>query len=221
MKVDPRRTPKTPRLTTRSNGDATRERLLDAAETLFGEQTFAMVSLRDITRRAGVAPALASYHFGSKEAMFRECVARKASILSRLRREGLAALRPDADVDEILDAFMRPLYDQIREGNQSWPAFLRIVSRLAFDEQWMALLREHFDETAQMFLTRLASALPQASNAALLRGFALALDAMLQTLSRNRRVDSLSRGVVSADDLTPAYDALMRFSVAGLRALAS
>ena len=219
MNLVVRRQPKTPRSTARANGDATRQRLLDAAEALFGEQTFATVSLRDITRKAGVAVALASYHFGSKEAMFRECVARRAAILNVLRRERLPRLRPDASAADILDAFMRPLFEQIRHGEPGWPAYLRIVAKLGYEAQWLALLREHFDETAQIFVARLALALPDVPRPALLRGFAMTLDAMLQTLSRNRRIDSLSAGVVSADDLDAAYEAMMRFCVAGLRGL--
>jgi AcrR family transcriptional regulator len=212
---------KIPRSTARANGDATRQRLLDAAEALFGEQTFATVSLRDITRKAGVAVALASYHFGSKEAMFRECVARRAAILNAWRREQLARLSPEASGTEVLEAFMRPLFEQIRGGESGWPAYLRIVAKLGHDAQWLALLHEHFDETAQAYVERLAAALPETPRPALLRGFALTLDAMLQTLSRNRRIDTLSDGAVTADDLDAAYDAMIRFCVAGFMGLSS
>jgi AcrR family transcriptional regulator len=214
----PRR-PKTPRATSRANGDATRERILDAAEALFGERTFDTVSLRDITEKADVTLALASYHFGSKEALFSECVARRAAILNHMRRERLAGVGPEAGVAQILDAFMRPLFDQMRHGDAGWPSYLLIISKLAQGDRWLGLLRDHFDQTARLFLERLAAAMPDCPRDDLLRGFALALDAMLQTLSKNRRIDSLSEGVVSADDLDPAYDALLRFSVAGLAGL--
>ncbi len=214
-----RRKPKTPRPTSRANGDATRERILDAAEALFGERTFDTVSLRDITEKADVTLALASYHFGSKEALFSECVARRAAILNEMRRERLAQVGARGGVAEILDAFMRPLFDQMRGGDAGWPSYLLIIAKLAQGERWLPLLREHFDDTALLFLDRLAAALPDVPREALLRGFALALDAMLQTLSRNRRVDSLSGGAVSADDLAPAYDVLLRFAVAELKGL--
>ena len=215
-----RRKPKTPRPTSRANGDATRERLLDAAEALFGEQTFDTVSLRDITSKAGVAAALSSYHFGSKEALFRECVARRAAVLNELRRERLSRLGPAASAAEILDAFSRPLYEQIRQGEQGWSSYLRIVAKLTHDTQWMALLREYYHETAELFIDRLALALPRIPREALLRGFALTLNVILQTLSRNRRIDSISSGAISADDLELAYDGLLRFCVAGLEGLA-
>ena len=209
----------TPRATSRANGDATRERILDAAEALFGERTFDTVSLRDITQKAGVTLALASYHFGSKEALFRETVARRAATLNQMRRERLAAVGTQAGVADILDAFMRPLFDQMRQARPGWPAYLLIISKLAQGDRWLNLLRDHFDDTARAFLDRLAEAMPDCPRDTLLRGFALSLDAMLQTLSKNRRVDSLSEGGVSADDLQAGYDVLLCFTVAGLEGL--
>jgi len=54
----------------------------------------------------------------------------------------------------------------------------------------------------------------------LMRGFALSLVAMLQTLARNRRLDALSGGKVSSDDLGEAYAVLLQFVVSGLEGLA-
>lgn len=210
---------RTPRGSTRANGDATRERILDAAEALFGERTFDTVSLRDITQKAGVTLALASYHFGSKEALFAETVARRAAILNQMRRERLGKVDPGGSTETILDAFMRPLFDQMRRGDAGWQSYLLIISKLAQGNRWLNLLRDHFDDTALLFLDRLAKALPDLPRPLLLRGFALALDCMLQTLSKNRRIDSLSAGKVSADDLQPAYAVLLRFAVAGLEGL--
>jgi AcrR family transcriptional regulator len=199
----------------------TRERILDAAEALFGERTFDTVSLRDITDKAGVTLALASYHFGSKERLFTETVARRAEVLNLMRRERLTALTANdrISVTAILDAFMRPLFDQMRVGSDGWQSYLLIISKLAQGNRWLQLLRDHFDPTARLFLASLRTALPDVPEPSLLRGFSLALDCMLQTLSKNRRVDSLSDGAVSADDLGPAYDTLLKFAVHGFNGL--
>lgn len=77
---------------TRANGDQTKEKILDAAEELFGEKTFDTVSLRDITHHAGVTLALASYHFGTKDNLFVAVVARRADMLNRMRLERLSEL---------------------------------------------------------------------------------------------------------------------------------
>ena len=54
-----------------ANGD-TRERILDAAESLFLDHGFEGTSMRMITAQAEVNLAAANYHFGSKEALIQE-----------------------------------------------------------------------------------------------------------------------------------------------------
>ena len=55
-------------MTTQANNAAadTRERILDAAESLFIEHGFAATSLRAIATLAQVNLAATNYHFGSK-----------------------------------------------------------------------------------------------------------------------------------------------------------
>jgi hypothetical protein len=52
-----------------------------------------------------------------------------------------------------------------------------------------------------------------------MRGFSMSLVSMLQVLSKNRRLDAMSSGQVSADDLDAAYAVLIRFVVSGLEGL--
>jgi AcrR family transcriptional regulator len=208
----------------KANGtpDTTRDKILDAAEALFGERTFDTVSLRDITQRADVTLALASYHFGTKDRLFADIVARRASILSNLRRERLAELEEKGTLttEAILDSFMRPMFEKMTEGSQGWPSYLLILAQLGQSNRWLDLLHDNFDPTAEVFLEKLASTLPDVPRPLLMRGFSMALVAMLQTLSRNRRLDALSGGKVSADDLTEAYQVLLKFSVRGIESLA-
>lgn len=201
--------------------DNTRDKILDAAEALFGERTFDTVSLRDITQRADVTLALASYHFGTKDRLFADIVARRASILSGMRRERLAALEKTggATTEAMLDAFMRPMFEKMIEGSEGWPSYLLILAQLGQTNRWLDLLHENFDPTAQLFLEKLAKTLPDVPRPLLMRGFSMALVAMLQTLSRNRRLDALSEGKVSADNLKEAYDALLVFCVRGIEGL--
>lgn len=202
--------------------DNTRDKILDAAEALFGERTFDTVSLRDITQRANVTLALASYHFGTKERLFAEIVARRAMVLGEMRRERLAKLEAAGKVttEGILDAFMRPMFEKMTEGTKGWPSYLLILAQLGQSNRWLNLLHENFDPTAELFLEKLSATLPSVARPVLMRGFSLALVAMLQTLSKNRRLDALSGGTVSADDLEEAYKVLLRFSVSGLEGLA-
>ena len=71
----------------------------------------------------------------------------------------------------------------------------------------------------ERFIDALLAAAPGADRAAVSRGFALMLHAMLAVASQNGRVSTLTGGAVRADDLDAAYAALLDFSTAGMQAL--
>jgi AcrR family transcriptional regulator len=208
---------------TRSNGDQTREKIIAAAEKLFGQHSFEAVSLRDITNAADVTLALASYHFGTKENLFTEVVARRANVLNQIRRERLAALvdRGGMTVESLLDTFMRPLFEQMQSEDDGWQAYLMLLSKLSSNDRGLDLLRTNFDETANLFISQLKLLLPSLAEENLIRGFSFILVLMLQTVSKNRRVDTLSSGKFKGDDLEVSYQLLLKFALAGLKALES
>lgn len=205
---------------TRISGDQTREKILNAAEALFAEHPFDAVSLRDITLGADVTLALASYHFGSKEALFEAVVARRADILCRMRRERLDALA-NPDVGQLLDAFMRPLFEKAGSGEPGWRDYLRVLARLGEHERWLDLISRHFDATARVFLDALQKSLPGADPRDVARAFTFVLEAMLKAVSHHGRVDKLTDGAARASDLDKAYPALLRFAVAGMQGFAA
>ncbi len=64
---------------------ATKARILDAAEALFMEHGFEATSLRLITAAAGVNLAAANYHFGSKEELFQAVLTRRLDPMNQER----------------------------------------------------------------------------------------------------------------------------------------
>ncbi len=202
---------------TRSNGDRTKEKILDSAEQEFGAHGFDAVSLRDITVAAEVTLALASYHFGSKENLFEKVVARRASVLCAEREALLAGLNaPDARA--IADAFMAPLFAKAQD--LGWPAYLQLIARLGESDRWLDLLARHFDPTARLFIDALCAAMPTAHSSDVARAFTLMLKVMLSTASQHGRVDRLTDGRAKAADLGHAYAVALNFVAAGLLAQA-
>jgi len=67
-----------------ARGEATRRKILDAAEAVFGELGYYEASISEITRRAGVAQGTYYIYFHSKREIFAELV---ADIGHRLRTE--------------------------------------------------------------------------------------------------------------------------------------
>lgn len=98
-------TPVTPR------GEATRRRLLDAAEEVFGEMGYYEASVAEITRRAGVAQGTFYIYFHSKRETFVELV---EDIGERLRATTSAAIEGATDRMEAerkgFEAFFRFVY---------------------------------------------------------------------------------------------------------------
>jgi AcrR family transcriptional regulator len=69
-------------------GDETRQRLLDAALTVFGEDSFRAATTRRIAAAAGVSLPTLQYYFGGKEGLYRACA---EAIVERYRRHTASA----------------------------------------------------------------------------------------------------------------------------------
>jgi AcrR family transcriptional regulator len=87
----------------------TKARILDAAESLFGERGFVGTSLRALTDAAGVNVASVNYHFGSKEGLLRAVVRRAMASVNADRERMLDELQAsggEPTVEELVRAFV-------------------------------------------------------------------------------------------------------------------
>ena len=205
----------------RTNGNITKEKILDAAETLFADRGFDAVSLRDITDKADVTLALASYHFGTKEKLYEAVVERRATFLCELRSQRLASLSDEelGNVRKILDAFMHPLFEQVQGRDAHWRDYVRLLSRLGEDDRWLDLLSRCFNSVAREFNEALQKAMPEVEPQSVTRVFTMTLQLMLVTVAQHRRLDTLSDGVLRADDLAAAYECLLQYATSGVESL--
>src|SRR5579863_3657681 len=134
-------------------GDTTRLAILNAAERCFGEGGFDGVSLRTITEVAGVDLALANYHFGSKDNLLREVIARRARIVHDERIRALEEARHAAgarspSVEAIVTAFLEPLLRRLINGEQGWHHYANLVSQLDILPKFTGLTGDVLDPTA-------------------------------------------------------------------------
>jgi AcrR family transcriptional regulator len=203
----------------------TRGRILDAAEYLFGHASPDTVSLRDISSRAAVALGLVHHHFGNKESLIEQVVARRSRDLCEMRQQRLAELkaRGDFTLEQLIDAFFGPLFAKLSEDDEGWRAYVVLLSQVGFTDRWKQLRPRYFDPTLRLFLEALAGKLPGASPAQLSYGFNFALMCMINTITQSA---NLIEAVHGGDD-TPAtaswsaeiYPHLLRFACAGLRGI--
>ncbi len=99
----------------------TKEKILDTAEKLFGLNGFESVSLREITTGAGVNLAAVNYHFHSKDALIDAVIARRIEPVNIRRMAMLDALGPNPTVEQLLEAFLRPVFEIKLHPLVPWP----------------------------------------------------------------------------------------------------
>jgi AcrR family transcriptional regulator len=205
---------------------ARRDRILDAAEALFAEHGYDGVTLRRIATRAGVDVALASYHFGKKLDLFEAVFQRRAKLLNDARREALAAAYESArkarkkapSVEQIIEAFLRPLELHQETGDEGWRHYLALVAYINNSPYWgPRMMSRIFDELVQEFIEALKAALPGAREEDIFWCYHNLSGALTLTLADTGRIDKLSRGKVSSADFQAAYDHMIPFMAAGFR----
>ncbi len=207
-------------------GDTTRLSILDAAERCFAEGGFDGVSLRTITEVAGVDLALVNYHFGTKDNLLREVIARRAKIVHEDRVRALEVARHEAgtrspSIDAIVTALIEPLLRRLISGDPGWRDYGSLASQLDVSPQFITLTSDVLDPTALHFINALRLALPKTPPQSIYWGYMFLIGSMVQVMSATGRIERLSRGLCRSDDIEGALRELVPFVSAGLRVLGS
>ena len=209
----------------RTGPPATREAILDAAETLFAEKGIQGVSVRSILGHAGLNVALAHYHFGGRDGLIREVLRRRieplnASRLERLRAVEAAAQPGFPSIEDLLQAFLEPAVELLGEN----PQFARLLGRLHVnaDVRLRAFFLEEFGEVIRRFTAAFDDALRSriSPGRRLCRGH-FVLGVLVLTLTNYNDLELMS---ASRDGLPLGRELLeemVAFCAAGLRASVS
>jgi AcrR family transcriptional regulator len=107
----------------------TRERLLDEAELLFARRGVQGTTTRELTEAAGQRNTSAvSYHFGSREGLLLDLLARRGGPVDRRRGELRAGLGDAPRTAELVRCLVEPYAALL--GSEGGRAHLRIVAQL-------------------------------------------------------------------------------------------
>lgn len=198
-----------------------RERLLDAAEALFGQHGIRATSIRDLAQAASVNLAAVNYHFGSKEGLIAAVLARRADPINRERHRLLDQAIAQAQgapltIEQILQAFIRPTL-VVMETN---PNFLKFGARLWIEpqEEFRNVLLQQFSETGRRFIAALHAALPDIPPAVLRLRFSLGVGSMLHMWISQDETQKFVNECVPGPFGRSVLDEWVRYSAAGLRA---
>ena len=193
---------------------STRDRILDAAETLFIEHGFAGTSVRAIATEAGVNLAATNYHFGSKRGLFSAVFQRRVQPINEERLQRLSALQQEAQVGKrqltirsILECFFEPL----RHVDPGAPA---LIGRMYGEPESLTrpILEEAFQEVAQAFHGALSQVLPEIPPEEIRWRFHFMIGSMIHLLQMHAPLGSES----THDAFTSGVPRLINFVQAGL-----
>ncbi|MGB5579186.1 MAG: TetR family transcriptional regulator [Woeseia sp.] len=207
------------------NAEATRERILDAAEQQFAKRGFEGVTVRQIMSQAGGDVALAYYHFKSKRDLFDAVLLRRAKTLNELRLAALEEVEQrhkddPPSIEEIIEAFTRPLLEVLEERPEEWRDYMALVAQVNNSPEWGgALMTRFFDPLVKRFLDALRRALPGCREEDLFWSYHFLSGALTLTFAETGRLDNLSGGLCKSSDMAAANARMPQFVAAGFRAV--
>lgn len=193
-----------------------RLRILDAAEREFAERGYHGAAMRRIGEAAGVAPALVSYHFGDRDALFAAVVGRRVDAITAMRMRMLDAM-PDPGLEELLYALFRPALDPDAGGAD----FGRILAGMAYGPEHLQRMTERlYHPTARRFIGAFRAALPGLSEERAVRGYLLCIGGMISVMASAGRGQRLMGREEEERALAGELGDAIAHAAGGLRALA-
>jgi AcrR family transcriptional regulator len=144
---------------------ATKDRILDAAESLFMEHGFEATSLRSITAAAAVNLAAVNYHFGSKEELFQAVLTRRLDPMNQRRLALLDRFERDTaatplSCERIIVALFIPALELARDPELGGKNFLRLLGRAYADPA--PFIRRFLSEQYAQMIARFKAAFGRA-----------------------------------------------------------
>ncbi len=207
-------------MTQKNDKVSTPQRILDSAEALFADNGYDGVSLRMITKQAGVELALPNYHFGSKLELFRHVIQRRSLILNDERIKALKSLSDTAEIHDLIEAFIGPFLRRSLFGGEGWRNYARVIAQIANSPRWTSeIMSAEFDPVAIEFVRRVRLIFPDAKAEDIYWSFHFLLGAMTMTFAQTGRIDLLSDNICHGSDLSAIHLRMVPFLSAGFSKL--
>jgi AcrR family transcriptional regulator len=196
----------------------TKDKILEIAERLFGEQGYEATSLRHVIFEAGVNLAAVHYHFGSKEELLDAVFLRGAiplneerlALLGRYEKE--AAPQP-ASIEKVLRAMLIPTFLTAKRS----PQFVKLMGRLHGDGLIPAMVAKHFQVLSERFMGAVQRALPDLPPEEVFWRIQFMFGGMSQVLRGPHLIPPPPGGVPEAAS-EETVERLVAFMVAGFQA---
>ena len=197
---------------------------MSAAEQLFAEKGFQLVSVRDITQLAKTNVAAVNYHFGSRDALVGRVMMRYILPVTEERLIRLEAIElkwsgKTVPLEEIIDAFVRPLASQVRKSELPECLFYKLLGRI-FTQQCDGLphaIDEQLRQVAERFMRAFGKALPSVPAEELAWRLHFMTGGLIHLLTHQEGSLKSSQGASGAPTMEARLNLFIRFATTGLR----
>jgi AcrR family transcriptional regulator len=201
----------------------TKDRILDAAERLFGEFGYDATSLRAITAEAGVNIAAVNYHFKSKEGLLRAVLTRRIRPINEQRFAMLSAYEEARGsgpprVEDLVRILLTPM---MAVGAGPEAVGLRMLIGRMYSEPSRNIHHMFFQEMKEVvwrFAAAFQRALSSMPVAEVYWRIHFLIGAAAHTLAGTALLETFSGGLCDPNDSAGAIDRLVAFVVGGLKA---
>lgn len=145
----------------------TKSRIIAVAERMIAVRGVQQMSIRDITREAGVNLAAINYHFGSKERLTAEVLARQITRMNGERMAMLDRLESEAvdgviSVEAVLEVIFKPVLRNDADERNPAADTAKMIGRFFMDpdDEVIAMLKPYFLPFKERVMKLLVRALP-------------------------------------------------------------
>jgi len=205
------------------NRQSRKDSIMQVAERLFARRGYNGVSLREITRKAGVDVAMIKYYFDNKQGLFDALLQRRADILNRERSvalEEVLARNDPAPVEEIVNAFTHPILLKVVSEDASWRDYFGMLAQVNNNPEWGGkTMSRYFDPLVSQFIDALRDALPDSDDANIFWCYHFLSGALTLTFADTKRIDALSNGLCHSSDFEAVHQRLVPFVSAGFKSI--
>jgi AcrR family transcriptional regulator/transposase-like protein len=200
------------------------KQILDAGEELFSIRGYPGVTIKDVAAKIGVHSALVLYYFGDKQGLFDAVWERRIIEATNARTKALdeyeARVGNDVTVEGVLEAYYGSAFEDFIEGGEGMLNFGRLFALVnnapGYGTEKMQM---SFHPVVMRLIGLLQKALPSVDRKDIFWGFQFTSGAYAQSMARTGRIDRLSDGLCSSDDLDAVRERMPAFMAAGFEAL--